>query len=218
MAEQRQTRAVYLLRRYLPQLESYAELAKTYHRQLLPYYEQYTREVSPEDTAISLELACFLFWLCQQMQPGWIADLGSGFSSVVFRLYVADAVTEVRVYSVDNSPLWLDRTRSFLIEHDLSVKYLELWDSFIAGSPRQFDLILHDLGTTKVRGETLGQVLGLVHAEGLVILDDMHKPEYEPLAKQIVRDSHFALYSLRDYTLDEFGRYASIAIPEGLRL
>jgi hypothetical protein len=47
----------------------------------------YIREVSSPEMAMSLELAHFLLGWCLWKQPKHLLDLGSGFSSYVFRLY-----------------------------------------------------------------------------------------------------------------------------------
>src|SRR5689334_15482328 len=75
------------LRGRFPFLEGYEASATAMRERLLPDYRTYTRNVSPDPIAISLELSVFLAVLCDRERPGAILDLGSGFSSFVFRSY-----------------------------------------------------------------------------------------------------------------------------------
>src|SRR5690348_5146340 len=52
-------------------------------------HRAYVREVSSPEYTISLGLAAFLLALCRSRRPGRILDLGSGFSSYLFRLHQA---------------------------------------------------------------------------------------------------------------------------------
>jgi predicted O-methyltransferase YrrM len=186
---------------------------------LLPYYELYISEVSGDYMAISLEFSSFLSVFCDLMRPTSIADLGTGFSSFLFRNYAAQSEQDVKVWSVDDSPEWLEKTRGFLAKQGLFDGNMGIWDRFIEGSYHGFDLILHDLGSMDIRAKTLSRVLNLVRPYGFVLLDDIHITEYAPIAKKALRESGFKLYSLRHYTKDKFGRFASLAtkrkgIPE----
>ena len=60
------------------------------------------------------------FSICFQQRPRIILDLGSGFSSAVFRLYMAQQNVQTTVYSVDDDPLWLNKTRDSLKANNLS--------------------------------------------------------------------------------------------------
>jgi hypothetical protein len=66
--------------------------------------KEYVTYVSRPDMAISRELAVFLYSLCESIRPQYILDMGSldmgsGFSSYVFRLYQANAREAVSVTS-----------------------------------------------------------------------------------------------------------------------
>lgn len=78
----------------------------------------------------------------------------------------------------------------------------------------KFDLIFHDLGSMETRAELLPFALGLLEQGGLIVLDDMHKTPYRYFANREVRRAGLSLYSMRKYTLDEFGRFSEIAIGD----
>lgn len=91
------------LEKKFPQLQGFTERQTAVAKELKPYYEEYTFDVSQEDMAISLELATFLQIFCDIMKPKHILDLGSGFSSFVFRRYKATSQIKPIVWSVDDS-------------------------------------------------------------------------------------------------------------------
>lgn len=173
-------------------------------------YEQYVSRISTDDSAISLELAIFLIVLCNATKPQRILDLGSGFSSFVFRRYQLSADPKPEVWSVDDCPHWLNRTRSFLYEHNLNAHKLLSWDSFQSKTVNNYDLILHDLGTMDLRLETLEEVLGMVCPCGLVILDDFHKPKYKQRLDDMISQFKFEIYNLGAFTMDKYGRYSAL--------
>jgi len=181
-------------------------------KELNPYYEEYTSKVSPSDMAISLEMAIFLHIFCDVTKPKSIADLGSGFSSFVFRHYQAITGVKPDVWTVDDDEEWLEKTRTFLVLHGLSDENLITWDLFLQRGPKSFDLILHDLGSMETRAKTLPTVLTLSHSNGLVILDDVDKSEYFSVLLQVTKHLDCELYNLKFYTLDSIGRHAGLLI------
>ncbi len=198
------------LRRKFPQLRNFAELADESREGLQPHYEEYISGISVPQWAISLELSAFLMVLCNISKPKRILDLGSGFSSFVFRSYILRRSCKPTVWSVDDCPEWLDKTRAFLAAHNLSVENLSTWATFVEQKHDTFDFILHDLGCLELRKQTLSTVLVLAHPSGIVILDDIHKKRYEPYVKQVLRKSSLKYYSLKLYTTDRFGRYSML--------
>src|SRR3977135_3134813 len=56
-------------------------------RVLEPLYARYVESVSSPVWALSLETAAVVHALCSLTRPDAVLDLGSGFSSAVFRLY-----------------------------------------------------------------------------------------------------------------------------------
>ncbi len=176
--------------------------------QLIPAYKNYITKVSHPEMAISLELAAFLYALCETVKPKTVVDLGSGFSSYVFRIY-AKANKDVTVYSVDDNKKWLRKTATFLKNNRLSVNNLYFWPEFNLRQ-RQFDLVLHDLGDMNVRSVTIANAVSLVKPGGYLVLDDLHFAMYRPYVKQEVRQNGGYFIGLRQFTKDQYGRYAAL--------
>ena len=82
------------VRRRFPFLDGYQARASAARVRLAPEHRTYTRDVSPDPIAISLELSVFLSVVCDALGPRAILDLGSGFSSYVFRSYAKEARTD----------------------------------------------------------------------------------------------------------------------------
>src|SRR5437867_2825052 len=117
--------------------------------------------------------------LCEELRPRSVLDLGSGFTSFVFREYARQSATEV--WSVDDDATWLERSRRFVESHHAGSERMLLWQAFVHGPrPAAFDLVCHDLGGMATRSQLLPHVLSLVGEDGVVILDAMHKEEYAP--------------------------------------
>jgi hypothetical protein len=157
--------------------------------------------------AISLQLSVFATALCFALQPRRILDLGSGFSSVAFRLYSQHVVRSPEVWSVDDSPQWLEKTRRFVSYHGLPIGEFLLWDS-LASSRTTFDLVLHDLGGIELRTSSFERVLSMVNADGHLIVDDAHFWRYQQYVRKLLKSTVFGCYSLRYFTVDRYGRYA----------
>lgn len=185
-----------------------AMFQKSYHV-LKPYYKDYTSHVSPDGMAISLELASFILTFCQLIKPRTIADLGSGFSSFVFRYYAANAPFGINVWSVDDDTIWLAKTRKFLSANKVSTKNLLPFSRF-QKMHQKYDLVLHDMGTMEMRLETVSFAIRLASSGGFIILDDMQLPMYAPTPKKIIKKSGFTAYSTRQYTKDRYGRFSYV--------
>ncbi len=203
------------MHKLIPEFHEYEKLAQASLKELQPYYKEYVSKISPADMVLSLELSCLLHTLCKIKAPQVLIDLGSGFSSFVLRLYALHANTSVTVYSIDDNSVWLERTRAFLVKHQLNSNMLLTWSEFCNMNRPKADIVLHDLGSVSKRSETLENALGLIQDDGFLILDDIHKDGYNIEARKTVSRLGFHLWSLRHYTLDTFGRFASIAFrPE----
>ena len=173
-------------------------------RLLKGLHDRYTNEISSRGMAISLKLASLLLHICRQTQPKVILDLGSGFSSLVFRIYAAEASTVV--YSVDDDPLWLDKTRAFIGGLNLSQENFVEWSEF-QRAPIKADLILHDLGRAPQRCGTMPLIPRYGHKQTLGILDDVHKKNVRCAAKEMVRSHQLRYEDLKDVSIDHYGRY-----------
>jgi predicted O-methyltransferase YrrM len=199
------------LRSALPEIDDYPALAAESRRVLEPHRREYVSAVSTDLMTVSLELAVFLRVLCKVRQPLRIVDLGSGFSSFVLRQHASEGSPAPVVWSVDDSPTWLERTREFLTSHGLPDDNLVTWDAFLRRRPRDFDLVLHDLGSPPTRTAALPTALQVCRPGGIVVIDDMHRAWYRPYARRIVRESDGRYFSARKLTIDGLGRYAAVA-------
>ena len=172
-------------------------------------YLEYTEDVSYEGMPISFESACLLWSLCEALEPARILDMGSGFSSFVFRRYQVTARVKPEIWSVDESAEWLEKTREFLRSHDLSDQDMFTWDDFQVLAPPEFDVILHDLGIMSERPDILERILALTKNEGIVIVDDYQNPIYRAEVDQRLRRYDILTTdSVRWLTLDRFLRYS----------
>jgi hypothetical protein len=175
-------------------------------------HADYVTSISTADKAISLELAYLLWFILNTTKPGLVVDLGSGFSSFLFRHYQSrrtKAGEDCRVFSCDDNEYWLERTANFLDQKNLPVSGLMLWDRFLVehGHERP-DLILHDLGYMPVRIKALPQVLNLCTDQTIAIIDDVHKRQMRHEVLDQIRKRGLLGYDLTRFTFDIFGRYA----------
>lgn len=197
----------------IPGLSRFDELAKTKRAQLAPYYEAYVSQVSTADMAISLELATFEMVVCELLKPKSILDLGSGFSSLVFRVYESNADLKPIVCSVDDSQEWLDKTAEFLTSYGFSSGNLINWREFAGHEAREsYDLISYDLGNMRVREDSLKEVLLRGHSGSVILLDDMHKDGYRSYVQQMLNGLNLDYFNLRYFTGDRYGRYSVLLI------
>ena len=199
-----------LLKR-MPELRRIEKEQETAERELLPFYDNYTRFISSDRMAISLELATFCLALCRLIRPKRILDLGSGFSSFVFRYYAKEAGCEVA--SVDDDAQWLGKTRQYLAKEQLSIQNLFEWSS-VPTIKGEFDLVLHDLGNRHTRGDVLPNVYKLTTKNGFIILDDFHKLDYVMRVKDFLVSQDNRFYSIYKYTIDKFARYSAVVIKK----
>lgn len=183
-----------------------AYCAKNLER-LRPAYEQYVDKISSPEMAASLELAALLLTICQLSGYRKLLDFGSGFSSFVFRLY-AKETPGVIVFSVDDDPSWLKKTRKFLMDNRVEVDQLMTLEEFQKTGESEFDCVLHDLNLVEVRINHLDQIMRLINKKGLVILDDIHKPDYFIQVLSKLENTNHKIFSLKPFTLDGYGRFS----------
>jgi predicted O-methyltransferase YrrM len=181
--------------------------------ELAPPYLEYVFTVSDPAWTISLELAAFLLALCRATDPLAIADLGSGFSSFVFRTYALQSRSDIRVVSVDDSSAWLLRTEDFLRSCDLPTDELVTSDEFARTSRGVFDLVFHDLGNMAARRESLGWAIDSARPEAMVVLDDLHMEGYPDLVDRTARAQGRQVVDLAPFTRDAIDRYAWALLP-----
>ena len=208
------------LRQRFPFFDLYAEASAPVAQRLAPAYADYTSRVSPDPIAIALPLATFLGVLCEQLRPQHILDLGSGFSSYVFRSYVLRSHGGAQVqtgpapaiWSVDQSRAWLDKTRTFLQRHGADTPHLATWDEFTSAAPPPFDLVLQDFATLGDRQRMLDRVVDHCAPGGLIVIDDMHVPGYRRATLRALDRRGLTYFSLRLFTRKRL-RYAYLVAP-----
>jgi len=188
----------------------YANLERIWRdcqEELRPAYEYYIKNVSRADMAASLELAAAMLALCRLRRWQRVLDVGSGFSSYVFRRYARDT-PGVTVVSVDDDKEWLNRTSGFLEGQNVSTDNMFWLDDFLRTDHKPFDCILHDQNFVEVRILRVPDVLSRLATDGLLIFDDVHKPDYRSNLLDILRKQEGTTFSLKPVTLDGYGRYA----------
>lgn len=195
-----------------PRYQNIGKLCGQCREELRPVYEHYVKEVSRADMAASLELGGLLLALCRTNRWRRLLDLGSGFSSFVFRYYARENPAAV-VFSVDDDSDWLKRTRGFLESHQLKKENLIPLQDFLNQGVGSFDCILHDLNFVEVRIEYVEKVLALLAPEGLAIFDDVHKADYRLSLMKQLKSHPGKVFSLKPVTLDRFGRFACVFSP-----
>lgn len=179
---------------------------------LAPLHAEYLKSVSTADMAVSLELASFMLALCRSWKPQRVVDLGSGFSSYVLRRYAAETGDAV-VASVDDDKLWLARTGDWLKQQGLGTDQLFEWSEFKArmGKLGPFDLTLYDMGSMATRISELRPVLtGCMHKDSLMILDDVHKTDYEQYARYVCRSMQLRWADASDVSFDAINRHSAV--------
>ncbi|MEO7989465.1 MAG: methyltransferase domain-containing protein [Chryseolinea sp.] len=176
-------------------------------KKIKPYYTEYVQNVSSPEMAASLELAAFMYTLCKTKHYTKLLDMGSGLSSFIFRLY-AKETPGVKVYSVDDDVAWLEKTKDYLNQHDLNTDNMVTLQQFIDLKESGFDCILHDMNFVEVRIQYVDLVLQAAKQNGLVIMDDVHKPDYRYALLKKLKGMALEKFTLKDVTLDSFGRFA----------
>jgi predicted O-methyltransferase YrrM len=201
------------LRRIMPELRSFAQLRHQYESELKTSYSEYVSLVSDPVFAASLELLTFTNFLLDLYRPGNILDVGSGYSSYVFRRWKTQSLPTARVVSVDHDPLWLERTSGYLERNGLGRDFLFSWSAFMAHEWSPFDLIFHDIGGGVAnRRATLHELLALLAPGGMLVLDDVQKRAYGAYARSTAKAAGCDSYSLRLFTKDTYGRFARLVI------
>lgn len=174
-------------------------------------YGDWVIEVSHPEHAISLEGARVLFAFAQTLagvkERGTILDLGSGFSSVIFRS-VAAQHPGLSVVSVDDSAEWLAKTADYLDERQLSSDGLMVWPDLATPDSFAADLILYDYGSIDQRCSNLPHIMRFVHEGTVAIMDDIHKERLREALKLFIREEKLGYTDLSAETTDSYGRYA----------
>lgn len=201
------------IRKKFQHLGTRDELREGFPKDLTLLYNRYVSDVSNYIMAASIELSQFVYSFCDITRPRRIADLGSGFSSVVLRYHQKHRDSDASVWSVDSSEEWLEETRKFLESQGLPSDNLRTWQSMKMDGPDLFDFILYDLGHVReLRKDALDDALNMVAPGGIIVLDDLNFIGYKRYFKQVLKRHDFEKFSLRGFTDDSLGRYSYLLI------
>lgn len=199
----------------LPFLMQWDEEKRRRKRKMMPFYDRYITAVSEAEHAASLEMATFLRFFCDNTEPRFILDLGSGLSSFVFAQYAAE--NKCLVVSVDDQEEWLNRTQEFVEDHEYGENHrFVMWDVFLKMTLFPYNLIFNDFGMMESgRIHALRRTFPIMMETGAkMILDDVHKPTYiKQVYNKVIRHP-CAFYDLQDYTIDDLGRFAGLVVGE----
>lgn len=189
------------------------EIIARYNTLLKPYYDLYIREVSRADMATSLELATFMYTICEINKYTRLLDMGSGLSSFVFRLYAKEH-PGVEVFSVDDDVAWLAKTKDYLSKHKLNTDKMLTLEEFLTLKEFGFDCVLHDLNFVEVRIDFVEKILQTTKDHGIIIFDDVHKPDYQYALLRKLKDNRVKAYDLKSITHDKYGRFALAVVKD----
>ncbi len=170
---------------------------------------QYDKYSEINGAPISLEESQHISNVIYELQPKLILDLGSGWSSFLFREICKDS----KIISVDTNKSWLKKSIQFCIEQNVEIDNFMSWDvlsEMHSSLIDKVDFVFHDMGDRKLREKTTKWVLDVVRPNGYVIFDDMHKNDLKNNVQNAI-NSHknkFEILDLESKTaLDKQGRW-----------
>lgn len=207
-----------VLRAKHPMFADYDAHAQRVWDMLRPHYHEYITGVSTSAMAVSIHSARVLYMLCEATKPETALDLGSGFSSFILRMYARDCGHAMTVYSVDDHGDWLQATRDYLENQNVSNEHCYELSDFKAADTPKFDLTFHDMGNMATRTRELGMALDGASDRGVVLVDDMHDRRYGRYASGLAQDKGMTVLSMREFTLDDIGRFSGLVVPESVTL
>ncbi len=174
--------------------------------QLRGLYDEYVTTVSNDRSTASLRCIGLLCALGEATNASRILDLGSGFSSAALRTILPGA----HIVSVDHDLEWLEKTGTFLERREIDKANLVSWRHLRKKRKDQrFDLVFDDLGGgIDYRAKTLPLVSSFVAERGILLIDDVHKPEMLTAALGLYAKRQFDRVGPELWTLDQYGRYS----------
>lgn len=182
-------------------------------------YHAYVTSISTADMAISIRLAALLAFICEEIQPKVIYDLGSGFSSFVLHLYAKSCLTPPTVYSVDGDAAWLEASQNFLRERQLETEETQFYtfDNFCRADIKKGDLVLLDIFHTEdgSRAAVLEKLNQWIKNSTLIVVDDMSKPKYRQTVYTWAKKMNITCVDLLPFTQDVYGRFSSLLFKSG---
>ena len=118
------------------------------------------------------------------------------------------------VFSVDDDAAWLEKTKDFLLQHQLITDNIFTLDQFLKSGEKEFDCILHDLNFVEIRIKYIEHIMRISKRNGLVIFDDVHKPDYLFALLIKLKNMKAKKYNIRPLTYDVYGRFSLAATKE----
>lgn len=171
-------------------------------------HQEYVQSVSSEDMAVSLQTAVLLQLVCRLLAPASVLDLGSGFSSYVLRRQRQEEGLAMRVLSLDTNPAWLERSQEYVRQQGLGDEGFGLWD---AADDEVFDLVFLDIERPPQRNSFVPPTLQrFCRNHTALLLDDLHMSGYRLYVLETLLQGSFCHLDCRRYTMDRFGRWASL--------
>ncbi len=190
-----------------------ASAAPSLNLHLKEKYDEYTRMISTPEMAASFECLSLLDGMCRKESYRKILDLGSGFSSFVFRMYAREQ-PGVEVWSVDDDEHWIEKTRAFLEGNGLGNGHLLMIEEFLQWNERDFDLVFVDLNFVDVRRKYIQLAVECCKSGGAIIFDDVHKQEFMFDVLSRSRQLPVRFFDIKSLTLDRFGRFALLGLKQ----
>ena len=192
-------------------------MIKKYKKILKDDYEWYTTNISNDGMAMSLELASFMYLLCDTFKFETLMDRGSGFGSFVLRKYAKE--NDAKVFSIDDNSEWLDTTKTYLKMHNLNTDNLYLWEKFYdihypvclaLNNFNMFDFILED-ASTNLRVSTADEVISFLEEDGVMLYDDAHyNITHQPIIKRQAKKLEMYEYDIKKITKDSYSRFGAL--------
>lgn len=173
---------------------------------LKPTYVDYCGNVSRRSMAASIETMTYLAYVCQRFRVRDACDLGSGYSSMVLRMFGA-----TRADSVDDSPEWLGRTGDFLEKCGFARDGLYGWKEWVLAG-RSYDLIFVDYSSGLDREMAIRHAPTRLRRGGMLICDDAQHDSHRTVMGETAVEHGLAVLPIRPLTLDEVGRYAAAMV------
>ena len=182
------------------------EALRPYGEAIVGPYVDYCTNVSRRGMAISIETATLFAYVCANRRARRVLDLGSGFTSYVSRCVADESV------SVDDSPEWLDKTRSFLADYRVTTDGLMLWDDWRATPAGPYDVVIHDFAASELRERSMWNAAQVCASGGVVIFDDAQHAGHRATMHNVARRFRMTMVDVRAETEDEVHRYALAAV------
>jgi predicted O-methyltransferase YrrM len=199
-----------VLSKKYPKLTEYYDQKDSIQSQLKDAYHDYVSNYSASLISLSLKKGTFLYFFCHLTKPKIVLDLGTGFSSYVFRLFDKnEGATEV--ISVDESEYWLNETKEFLQKYNLSTEGMLTWEEYEYEQLPDFDLTFVDIGNFNFRLRILPiLMIKIKKFGGVIIVDDFHMPFYRTRIKRMCKKMGLDIFSLRSVTRTRLNHNALI--------